>query len=251
MKRPPIVPYYENMRQSSPQSAPMSSLSAIPKAAAPLRRQVLQELRQSIISGRLNPGERLVERELIAMMGVSRTVIREALRQLESEGLVAIVPNKGPVVRALTLEEAQDLYAIRAVLEGLAARLFSEHADDAQVEQLDQALRGVADAFDTGDPERILEAKNTFYDVLFSGARSQTLSSMIAMLHGRIRRWRAIGLSHPQRSVERQQESIGNLRVMFRAVRARDAKLAEQAIREDVQRAAAEIKRLLAKESPQ
>lgn len=247
MKCPPIVPYYENMRSSSPQS-PSSSLSAIPKAAAPLRRQVLQELRQSIISGRLNPGERLVERELIAMMGVSRTVIREALRQLESEGLVAIVPNKGPVVRALTLDEAQDLYAIRAVLEGLAARLFTEHADDALVEQLDHALRGVADAFETGDPERILEAKNTFYDVLFSGARSQTLSSMIAMLHGRIRRWRAIGLSHPQRSVARQQESIRNLRVMLRAVRARDAKLAEQAIREDVQKAAAEINRLLAKE---
>jgi DNA-binding GntR family transcriptional regulator len=119
------------------------------------------------------------------------------------------------------------------------------------VEQLDQALHGVADAFDTGDPERILEAKNTFYDVLFAGARSQTLSSMIAMLHGRIRRWRAIGLSHPQRSIERQQESIRNLRVMLRAVRSRDARLAEQAIREDVQKAAAEINRLLAKESPQ
>jgi DNA-binding GntR family transcriptional regulator len=250
MNGPPIVPYYENMRQSSPHSGP-SLIGAIPKAAAPLRRQVLQELRQSIISGRLNPGERLVERELISMMGVSRTVIREALRQLESEGLVAIIPNKGPVVRALTLEEAQDLYAIRAVLEGLAARLFTQHAGDMQVDQLDEALRGVADAYETGDPERILEMKNTFYDVLFAGARSQTLSSMIAMLHGRIRRWRAIGLSHPQRSFERQQESIRNLRVMLRAVRARDAKLAEQAIREDVQKAAAEVNRLLVKESPQ
>jgi DNA-binding GntR family transcriptional regulator len=239
------------MRQSSPSLSSISSLGAIPKSAAPLRRQVLQELRQSIISGRLNPGARLVERELISMMGVSRTVIREALRQLESEGLVAIIPNKGPVVRTLTLEEAQDLYAIRAVLEGLAARLFTQHADDTQVEKLDAALHGVADAFDTGDPERVLEAKNTFYDVLFEGARSQTLSSMIAMLHGRIRRWRAIGLSHPQRSADRQQESIRNLRVMFRAVRSRDAKLAEQAIREDVQKAAAEINRLLGKEAPQ
>ena len=87
--------------------------------------------------------------------------------------------------------------------------------------------------------------------MLFAGARSQTLSSMIGMLHGRIRRWRAIGLSHPQRAVERQQESIRNLRVMLKAVRARDAKLAEQAIREDVQKAAAEINRLLGKETPQ
>jgi DNA-binding GntR family transcriptional regulator len=243
--------YYHNMRQSRPYSANAYSFAAIPKAAAPLRCQVLQELRQSIISSRLHPGDRLMERELVAMMGVSHSVIREALRQLESEGLVANIPNKGPVVRTLTLEEAQDLYAIRAVLEGLAARLFTQHAEDAEVEKLDQALHGVADAFDTSDSERILEAKNAFYDTLFAGIRSQTLSSMIAMLHGRIRRWRAIGLSHPQRSVDRQQESIRNLRVMLRAVRARDAKLAEQAIREDVQRAAAEINRLLGEETPQ
>src|SRR5271167_1412107 len=127
MNGPPIVRYYENMRPSSIHSHPRSSLAAIPKSAAPLRKQVLDELRQSIISGRLSPGERLVERELISMMGVSRTVIREALRQLESEGLVAIIPNKGPIVRTLTWEEAQDLYAIRAVLEGLAARLFVEN----------------------------------------------------------------------------------------------------------------------------
>jgi len=238
------------MRQSSPSSFSIASLATIPKSAAPLRRQVLLELRQSIISGRLNPGNRLVERELIAMMGVSRTVIREALRQLESEGLVAIIPNKGPVVRKLTLEEAQDLYAIRSVLEGLAARLFTEHADHAQVEELDRALQGVADAYEMGDPERILETKNAFYDVLFAGARSQTLSSMIAMLHGRIRRWRAIGLSHPQRTKQRQQESMRNLRVMMKAVRARDARAAEQAIRDDVQRAAAEVNRLLAKDHP-
>jgi GntR family transcriptional regulator, trigonelline degradation regulator len=237
------------MRQSSSDSDPRNSLGTIPKAAAPLRRQVLLELRQSIISGRLAPGERLVERELISMMGVSRTVIREALRQLESEGLVAIVPNKGPIVRALTWEEAQDLYAIRAVLEGLAARRFTEQANEGQTGELEQALLGVAEAYESGDPERVLEAKNGFYDVLFAGAQSPTLSSMIGMLHGRIRRWRAIGVSHPKRTRERQQESMRNLRVMIRAVRARDARLAEQAIREDVQKAAAEINRLLAMDS--
>jgi len=237
------------MRQSSPHSHPRSSLGTIPKAAAPLRRQVLHELRQSIISGRLSPGERLVERELISMMGVSRTVIREALRQLESEGLVDIIPNKGPVVRNLTWEEAQDLYAIRAVLEGLAARLFTEQADEAQMEELERALLGVEDAYESGDPERVLDAKGSFYDVLFTGAKSQTLSSMIGILHGRIRRWRAIGVSHPRRTRERQHESMRNLGVMIRAARARDAGLAERAIRDDVQRAAAEINRLLAKES--
>lgn len=239
------------MSQSSPTppNAFHSSLTPIAKAAAPLRGQVVSELRRSILSGRLNPGERLVERELIAMMGVSRTVIREALRQLESEGLVAIIPNKGPVVRELTLEEARDLYAIRAVLEGLAARLFAEHADTPQVRELEEALLEVAEAYKTEDPEKILETKNRFYDVLFAGARSQTLSEMIAMLHGRIRRWRAMGLSHPLRSKRRQQESLHNLRDMVKAVWARDAGRAETIIRHEVEEAAKEVDRLLGKDS--
>jgi DNA-binding GntR family transcriptional regulator len=237
------------MTQSSP-SLSTASLAAIPKAAAPLRRQVLHELRQSIISGRLNPGERLVERELVSMMGVSRTVVREALRQLESEGLVAIIPNKGPVVRTMTVEEARDLYAIRAVLEGLAARLFTEQAGPAEIQQLEEALARTSEAYNTSDPEKILEAKNGFYNVLFDAARSPTLSSMIGLLHGRIRRWRAIGLSHPLRSLQRQQESLHNLRVMLKAVRAKNASLAEATIREEVHKAAAEVNRLLAQNAP-
>ena len=90
------------MMQQSSHLPAIAPLSFIERSAAPLRRQVLDELRQSIIAGRLAPGSRLIERELIAMMGVSRTVIREALRQMESEGLVANIPNKGPVVRELT-----------------------------------------------------------------------------------------------------------------------------------------------------
>ena len=231
-----------------PQSSnlsPLGAVSAIRKFAAPLRQQVLEELRQSIINGRLQPGARLIERELIAMMAVSRTVIREALRQLESEGLVAIIPNKGPIVRELTLSEAKDLYAIRAVLEGLAARLFVENANDAQVEQLKMALIAVGNAYDDGQPELILESKNSLYEVLFEGANSPTLSLMIATLHGRIRRWRALGLSHPQRSPQRSQESMRGLRVMLSAIRARDSGLAERAIRDEVMHAAKEVMHLL------
>ena len=224
---------------------PLSALAAIPKSAAPLRRQVLDELRQSIIAGRLNPGQRLVERELIEMMGVSRTVIREALRQLESEGLVAIIPNKGPVVRTLTVEEARDLYAIRAVLEGLAARLFVEQAEDGQIARLEQALSVVEKAYESGDAEKMLDTKNRFYEALFEGAKSSTLSSMIGMLHGRIWRWRALGLTHPKRSLERDRESMKNLRAVLQAIRARDAALAEKTLRDEVSEAGAEVNRLL------
>jgi GntR family transcriptional regulator, trigonelline degradation regulator len=217
----------------------------IQKFAAPLRQQVLDGLRQAIIEGRLAPGARLTERELTEMMGVSRTVIREALRQLESEGLVAIIPNKGPVVRELSLAEAKDLYHIRAVLEGLAARLFIENAGEAQVRQLAQALDVVAGAYERGDAQEVLETKNRFYDVLFAGARSETLSSMLGTLHARIWRWRALGLSHPQRSAQRSRESVKNLRAMLAAIRKRDADAAERLTREEAQRAAAEVMRLI------
>jgi DNA-binding GntR family transcriptional regulator len=187
----------------------------------------------------------LIERELTGMMRVSRTVIREALGQLESEGLIAIIPNKGPVVRALTLAEAKDLYQIRAVLEGLAARLFTDNADEARVKNLVQTLEVVATAYDSGNAQQVLETKNRFYDVLFEGAGSETLSSMLGTLHARIWRWRALGLSHPERSAQRSKESIRNLRAMLAAIKKRDTDAAERVTREEASRAAAEVMRLL------
>jgi DNA-binding GntR family transcriptional regulator len=239
------------MLKSSPLLRSPSALAAIRKSAAPLRRQVQDELRQSIITGRLIPGERLVERKLIAMMGVSRTVIREALRQLESEGLVAIVPNKGPIVRTLTVEEARDIYAIRAVLEGLAARLFTEQAGPTDITHLERALSDVEEAYDSGDAKSMLETKNNFYEVLFRGAKSETLASMLAILHGRIWRWRGLGLTHPNRSAERDRQSLKNLRALVQAIRAQDAALAENTLREEVSQAAEEVHRLLKDGSPQ
>jgi DNA-binding GntR family transcriptional regulator len=217
----------------------------VQRLAAPLRQQVLDGLRRAIIDGRLAPGARLTERELTEMMRVSRTVIREALRQLESEGLIAIIPNKGPVVRSLTLTEAKDLYQIRAVLEGLAARLFTENADDAQLKKIAQALEVVVNAYASGDAQQVLETKNRFYDALFAGAGSETLSSMLGTLHARIWRWRALGLSHPERSAQRSKESVRNLRAMLAAIKKRDADTAERITREEANRAAAEVMRLL------
>jgi len=219
---------------------------SIQKFAAPLRQQVLDTLRQAIIDGRLAPGARLTERELTEMLGVSRTVVREALRSLEAEGLVHVIPNKGPVVRELSRAEAEDLYQIRAVLEGLAARLFVQHASAEQVGQLAKALDVVVEAYESGDATRVLDTKNRFYDVLFEGAGSETLSSMLATLHARIWRWRALGLTHPGRSSDRSQESIAHLRDMLSAISARDAEAAERITRDEANRAAHEVMRLLA-----
>ena len=221
-------------------------MPGISRSAAPLRHQVLDYLRQAIISGRLAPGARLVERELIEMMDVSRTVIREALRQLESEGLVATIANKGPVVRDLSAGEARDLYAIREVLVGLAARLFVANARPDQIDSLRLALDEVTRCYTAGDPAKILEAKNAFYDALVAGAASESLSSMISTLHARISRWRAIGLTHPKRSPKRSRESVNSLRAMFAAIKAGEPAKAEQLAREETAQAAAEVMRLLA-----
>src|SRR5947209_12528233 len=127
-------------------------LGLVRRSLAPLREQVLDELRGAIIAGRLAPGSRLIERELIGMLGVSRTVLREALRQLQSEGLITEDAKKGMVVRALTAGEARDLYAIRALLEGLAARLFVQNAGEPEIAALATALKSTVEAYEADAP---------------------------------------------------------------------------------------------------
>ena len=217
----------------------------IQRIAAPLRQQAHDALRRTIIEGQLAPGTRLVERDLCARMGVSRTVVREVLRQLESEGLVATIAHRGPVVRALSEPEARELYAIRAVLEGLAARMFAAEANEAQVARLGAAVDAVEEAYRAGEAKQVIEAKNRFYLVLFEPARGEVLSGMLASLHARISRWRALGLTHPERSPQRSARSIEGLRALAAAIGARDAEAAERLARVEAENAAAEVFRLL------
>lgn len=234
-----IVLQYYSMSQAS--------LPRIEKTAASLRQQVIERLREAVISGHLSPGQRLTERELTESLGVSRTVVREALRQLEAEGLIEVIPNKGPVVRTLTAEEAEDIYRIRAVLQGLAAQQFVAHAAPGQVAALEDALNAVVAAYEAGDAERTVETKTHFYDVLYAGAASDTLSTMLATLHARMWRWRALGLAHPQRSEARSRESVENLRDIVAAIKNANAEEAERLTRAEASQAAEEIQRLLAR----
>jgi GntR family transcriptional regulator, trigonelline degradation regulator len=218
---------------------------AIERIAAPLRSQALDRLRRAIIDGELAPGSRLVERDLCARMGVSRTVVREVLRQLESEGLVGMIAHRGPVVRALNELEARELYAIRAVLEGLAARIFVTEATDEQARRLVATVDAVEAAYQRGDSKAVIAAKSSFYAVLFEPARGEVLSAMLASLHARISRWRALGLTHPDRSPQRSAESIAGLRGLAAAIASRDVGEAERRARSEAENAAAEVFRLL------
>ena len=126
-----------------------------------VRTIVAQKLREAIMSGTLKPGQRLVERELCEMTGVSRPSIREALRLLEADGMVNTVPHRGPAVSTISLEEARQLYAARAVLEGFAGRECARLRDPAIVRRMGDALTRLKAALASAKPDMmvVLEAK--------------------------------------------------------------------------------------------
>ena len=157
----------------------------VQRVAAPLREQVLDLLRQAIVEHRLKPGQRLIERELVEQIGVSRTTIREVLRQLAAEGLVATIPQRGAVVAVPTAEEAAELYEVRAALESLAARRFVEHASESQVTALRAAYEEVArvmSAGDAADTLAMIQSKDLFYDVLLKGSGNRAIHSILSGL---------------------------------------------------------------------
>jgi DNA-binding GntR family transcriptional regulator len=193
------------------------------RIAAPLREQVTTALRQAILDFQLKPGQRLVERELIEQLGVSRTTVREALRELTSEGLVTVVPQRGAMVSAPALDDAVDLYEVRAALESLVVRRFVERASDAEVAQLAQAVETLADvSARTTDIREILLTKDKFYAVLIAGAKSPSLQQLLEGIQGRVQVLRATSLSEVGRSLE----VVHELRAVVKAVGDRDAELA-------------------------
>lgn len=190
-----------------------------------LRDQVPEMLRQAIVEMQLKPGDRLVERELMEWMGVSRATVREALRQLAAEGLVRTIPQKGAIVAAPTLKEAEELYEIRAMLEGRAARHFTERASDRELRELRGSFKKVERVLTgSGDTWAILQAKNHFYEVLFKGARNGILRSILGPLQARITVLRETSMSEPGRL----EAMLDEIRAIVEAIEARDPEAAER-----------------------
>ncbi|MGW1674762.1 GntR family transcriptional regulator [Streptomyces sp. NPDC002324] len=204
------------------------------RVAAPLRQQVLDVLRQAILSFHYAPGQRLVERELIEEIGVSRTTIREALRELAAEGLVKTIPQKGAVVVVPSLQEALELYELRAALEALAVRRFTEVASDDQVAELRGAFEQLAEvANGDGDTLQILKAKGQFYDVLLRGCGNRSVHSTLGGVQARLSLLRATSLAQPGRTARSVQE----LRAMVEAIEARNPEAAVRASNHHVEQA--------------
>ena len=190
------------------------------RVAAPLREQVLEVLRQAILDFRLKPGQRLIERELIEQTGVSRTTIREVLRQLAAEGLVTTIPQKGAIVVVPSAQEAADLYEVRAALEALAGRLFVRRATDEQVTALRSSLRDIERLAKKRGPDiqALLQAKDGFYEVLLQGAGNAAIRETLDGLRARVRLLRATSLSQPNRTAG----TVKELETVVRAAESRD-----------------------------
>jgi DNA-binding GntR family transcriptional regulator len=193
------------------------------------REQVLERVRDAILDFRIAPGERLVERELMARTGASRATIREVIRELTALGLVTTEPRKGAVVSLPSLQDAREVYDIRAALEALAVRRFVERAGDEQRAALRRAfdeLERVTGA--DGDMVELLAAKDAVYDVLLDGTENRTLRPVMTGLHARIRALRGRFLTSPGRP----RRALEEIRRILEAIEAGDADSAARAVEE-------------------
>ncbi|MCP9955381.1 GntR family transcriptional regulator [Actinomadura madurae] len=203
----------------SPSTTGMGLRAPIGRVAAPLRDQVLQVVREAILDFRLRPGQRLIERELMEQLSVSRATVREVLAQLASEGLVTNIPQRGAIVSVLTTDEAADIYEMRVALESLAVRRFVERATEEHMSRLRAALEELEAArkSEGADLARLI-AKDELYKALFAGADSPPLTQMLTSLQGRLRRLRWTSLSAPGRL----DRTIAEMRTLVEAIEERD-----------------------------
>ncbi|MGO4238601.1 GntR family transcriptional regulator [Pseudarthrobacter sp. YAF2] len=210
--------------------------TAIRRTAAPLRQEVTDALRKAIVTNEYGAGERLVESVLCDRFSVSRTVVREALRQLESEGLVTTVPNRGPEVATLTLQEAEGLYEVRAALESLAGSLFATRAAGEDCARLVQALSNIRETIGGADISASLELKDAYYDVLLDGAGNQEIRRMLKLVNARTQVLRMYSLASPGREPKTVEELE---RITTAAAIRRDPAETREACEEHVRKAAA------------
>ena len=155
-----------------------------------LRDVVFNTLRQAIITGEFAPGERLMEIALANRLGVSRTPVREAIRKLELEGLVVMIPRKGAEVAKITEKDLRDVLEVRSSLEELAAELAAERMNDEVKEKLEKALKEFEEAIESDDNAAIADSDVDFHDVIFEATGNARLIQIINNLREQMYRYR-------------------------------------------------------------
>jgi DNA-binding GntR family transcriptional regulator len=218
----------------------------VTRSAAPVREETARVIRQAIADGTLPPGSRLKERELVELTGVSRTSVREAVRILETQGLVYTVPGEGPRVATLSEEEARELYALRGLLESYAVRQFTLNATDENVAELGGFLSELAKAGKKSDDRTADQLVDRFYDLILTHSGNRFLRGMLEPLHARISMLRTLSLQ----DAGRKTASMVELAAIVSAVSKRDADGAQRLAAEHVAKAAQSALAIMAQSKP-
>jgi DNA-binding GntR family transcriptional regulator len=199
----------------------------------PLREVVSEALREAIVSGVLKPGERLMEIQLAEELGVSRTPIREAIRRLELEGFLVMVPRRGTYVADLSIKDINEVFEIRTALDVLAAGLAAERITEEELEDMERLLVQIGEYIEAGDADRIVEADGQFHDILYQASRNDRLVGIISNLREQFTRFRSISMAYPGRI----KNTLDEHRRLVEAIAQRNPELAQQFAREHMENA--------------
>lgn len=189
-----------------------------------LRGRVFNRLREDILSGKYEEHEELKEMAIGEEMGVSRTPVREAFRQLELEGLIQIIPNRGAYVTGITEKDVRDIYMIRSMLEGLCARWATEHITQEQMDEMEENVYLAEFHAKKGHLEQLAELDNRFHDILYEACNSKILEHQLKDFHQYVLRVRRKTLANANRGPKSNEEH----KQIMEAIRDRNADLAEQ-----------------------
>lgn len=189
-----------------------------------LRGRVFHKLREDILSGRYEEHDELKEVTIGEEMGVSRTPVREAFRQLELEGLIQIIPNKGAYVTGITEKDVKDIYMIRSLLEGLCARWATEHITNEQLEEMEENVYLAKFHAGKGHMEQLAELDNRFHDIMYEACNSKMLEHQLRNFHEYVLRVRRNTLSSANRGKASNEEH----EQIMEAIKAKDADNAEK-----------------------
>ena len=175
----------------------ISGLTIEENAYLPLRDVVFQTLRQAILKGELQPGERLMEIKLAESLGVSRTPIREAIRKLELEGLVVMIPRKGAAVANITEKDTKDVLEVRRTLEMFAVEVACDRITEEQLVQLKEAAKAFEASKGSMDLIRIAETDMNFHEIIYEATQNERLVQMLNNLRENMYRYRIEYLKDP------------------------------------------------------
>ena len=195
-----------------------------------LRGRVFTKIREDILAGVYKENEELKEVTLGQELGVSRTPVREALRRLELEGLVSIIPNKGAYVTGITRKDIHDIYAIRSYLEGLCAKWACRYITEEQIEALDETIYLSAFHARRSHHKQLVMLDNKFHDLIYKASGSKILNHVLSDFHHYVERIRKVSLS----STNRASKSIAEHEAILEAIKQRDEELAESLAHEHI-----------------